>query len=143
MVGVTYADSEVVAELAKEVIANTDKNAAPTIEKAIRHAEIKINGKLRRAKISIPSVPEFRESLDDEDPLNNLLEAGDLYAAAFVFSTYYSGSDYTSPAVKDYRADADELVDAYIEIILEGYNQEDPNNPNDVKIPVGSLVRRC
>jgi hypothetical protein len=139
---VTYANADVVAELAKEAIANTDQSATPTIEKSIRHAEIKINGKLRRAKISIPSLPESRESLEDKDPLNNLLEAGDLYAAAFVLSTYYSGNDYTSPAVRDYRTDADELLDAYIEIIQEGYNKDDPDNPTDVKIPVGSLVRR-
>ncbi|MDY9922789.1 hypothetical protein [Methanobacterium sp.] len=139
----TYADVEVVTALTKEATANSSGSTALTlvITKGIKHADRTINGTLRDEKIPIPTVPEDHDSVDDEDPLTNLLEAGDLYAIAFIMDTYYSGMEGVG-SPKTYRQTADDLVAKYVNIIREGYNEEDPDNPADVKIPVGSLVRR-
>jgi len=138
---VTYADPGVVTTLTNEVMANMEEPVATaTLTKALSHADIKINSELRKNSIPIPTIPE---TIDEEDPINNLLEAGTLYASAFIFNTAYSGNETLSPAARDYKSDADLLVESYIEIIREGYQKEDPDNPVSVKIPVGSLVRRC
>ncbi|BDZ68595.1 hypothetical protein [Methanobacterium ferruginis] len=137
----TYAVSEEVTNLTNEIMEPMTTDVAnATLTKAISHAEIKINSKLRKNNIDISTIPD---TVEEKDPINNLIEAGTLYAAAFVFDTGYSGNETSSPAVRTYRSDADELVDAYIEIIREGYNTEDPDIKKSVKIPVGSLVRRC
>ena len=141
----TYADRDTVSNLANELLANPEGGndaISQLINRAIKHAQTKINGKLRKAKIQIPEIPVDIETIDEEDPILNLLEAGDLYASAFVIDTKYSEADNQSPTSRVYRTDADEAVDAYIEIIREGYNQDDPENPMDVKIPIGSLVPR-
>ncbi len=137
----TYADQTIVSTLTSEIAENMEEPVkTSTLNQAINHAEITINSKLRKNKIDIPTIPG---TVEKEDPLNNLLDAGILYAAAFFFDTGYSGNETSSPAARSYRSDADALVDDYIEIIREGYNQDDPDNDKPVRIPIGSLVRRC
>lgn len=139
----TYADEELVAELCKEATRNSQDSTAldTVIEKGINHAERKINRMLRAAQVKIPIVPQDHSTIKDEDPLLNLFEAGDLYAAKFILDTYYSGVEGVG-APSSYKSDADDDVNGYIEIIREGYNEDDPDTPTEVKIPVGSLVRR-
>lgn len=138
-----YANSDEVITLTKEVIGNIqdEATATATITKAINHAERKINSKLRKSGVKIPIVPADVGELEDNNPLLSLLEAGTLYAIGFVLDTGYSGTEPSATA-RTHRSDADDLVDAYIEIIREGYNKEDPENDFPVNIPVGSLVRR-
>lgn len=110
----TYADDEDIKGMTQEV-----KDALPperytkALQLAIPHAEIKIRNKLLKNNITPPST---------NDTLTN---AANLYAAAFIFDTYYSGNETSSPTSKSYKEDADELVEGYIQTIHNNDNQPD------------------
>lgn len=98
-----YANSDSIQTLTNEVLSQTtEEKYTNLLSHAINHAERKIQSKLQKQGLTPPS--------SDVD----LTEAANLYAAAFIFDTYYSGNETSSPTVKSYKADADEFVEGYI-----------------------------
>jgi len=138
VIKLTYADITAVLNLTKEVKTGMHNDEAYDAlqAKAIDYADKKINNKLKKNSVQIPTTTEIEdlkskltsedESIKKEaekDPLTSIFEAGNLYAAAFIFTTYYSSSDTISPTSKSYQTDADEFVDGYIDEYLQD-NQE-------------------
>lgn len=134
----TYAVITAVEDLTKEVKVGMHNNDAYNAlqTKAIDYSNRKVNKKLRDDSVPIPATTDIDTlktkltstdaSVKEEaenDPLISLIEAGNLYAAAFIFTTYYSSSDTISPTSKSYQTDADEFVDGYISEYLQD-NQE-------------------
>lgn len=135
----TYADTTSVSNLTKEIEAgmHSDEAYAALQVKSINFADKKINNKLKKNNVPIPTntdIETLKTQLTSEDetikekaevePLNSLIEAGNLYAAAFIFTTYYSSNDSISPTSKSYQTDADEFVEGYIAEYLQD-NQEE------------------
>ncbi len=134
----TYANITAVLDLTKEVKMgiHNDETYEALQTKAIDYADKKINNKLKKQSVPLPTTSEIEtlkskltsedEAIKKEaekDPLTGIFEAGNLYAAAFIFTTYYSSSDTISPTSKAYQTDADEFVEGYISEYLQD-NQE-------------------
>lgn len=104
----SYADQDKVKILTKEVAVGIkdDTIYSELLSRAIDYADNKINNKLDENNIPPPSGNNAK-----------LTEAGNLYAAAMIFNTYYSSNDTQSPTARTYREDADELVKGYIKNI--------------------------
>lgn len=95
-----------------------------TITLAMSHADKKINSKLRKSGVPIPAFSSF-SGIDGDDPLNDLIEAGNLLAGSFMFDTYYSASDAITPTSKSFKDDANELIDNYVENYIENQYTSD------------------
>ena len=150
----TYAEQTTVEKRTVELKPNNDStNYDSILTDSLDHAEGKINLGLIQNNIPLPKsvdVENLKTQLQSEDediqveakqdPLYNLINAANLYAAAFLFDTYYSSNDNISPTSTSYKKDADAFLQGYITIIQEGYNQETETTPS--LPPVGSLVKR-
>lgn len=135
----TYANSDTVKTLTNEQKPKNPNSSTIKYDtiliQALDHAETKIDSELFKNHVPIPTIPE---SIPKKDPLNNLVKAANLYAAAFMFDTYYSSNDNITPTSRSYKTDASDFLQGYIEIIREGYNEE----TGETRLPpVGSIVR--
>jgi hypothetical protein len=102
----TYADPTEAQKLTREVregLHNSD-DYEDLLVRALKYSDRKINNRLKKEGIGTPAAA-------DED----LMEAGNLYAAALIFNTYYSSNDRTSPTAAAYKNDADEFLESYID----------------------------
>lgn len=79
---------------------------------SINHAERKVKSKLRENNIPFP---ERTGEVETDDPIRDIMDASNLYAAAFIYDTYYAGNETPSPASKSYKTDADEFLNSYIQ----------------------------
>lgn len=122
-----YANTTDIETLTKEIkndASVTDEEYTALQTKASSLADKKINNKLRVKNVPIPTS---LEDLENNDPLNDLIEAGNLFAAALMFDTYYAGNETPSPSSKTYKDDANSLVDGYI----TWYNSKDNTSVSD------------
>lgn len=133
MVEVHYADPEKVKTLTNRVkpAKNTTKYEELLLI-ALDDADDTINGKLIAKKVTIPTIPEDHTTIDKKDPLTTLIKAGILYTASFMFNTYYADNESLSPTSRAYEKSADQKVSTYIEIILEGYNEDTKKQEREV-----------
>ena len=112
----TYANADVVTSNTQSIAGQkSPDNMVQMLNNAIEHAERKINSTLRMNNVEIPLIPTDLTELDTTDPLMDLVQAGTLYASAFIFDTILGDNETGSPASKSYLTDADSLVDNYIE----------------------------
>lgn len=104
-----YADDGVVTTLTNEIsnAMNDEDDFNALLTRAIQYSDRKINNKLADEDLTT-----FTEG--DTNIPEDLQEAGNLYAAALIFNTYYSSNDRSSPAASSHRNDADDFVKAYI-----------------------------
>ncbi|MCE7699502.1 MAG: hypothetical protein K8E24_012095 [Methanobacterium paludis] len=136
----TYANEEAVTNLTTKVKPNADTtNYDATMELALNFADSEINDAFIISNIPFPTVPE---TIDDRDPLNTLINAANLIAACFIFDHAYSGNTTLSALSTEWKKKATTKIDNYIQIILEGYDEETETKDEPVKLPpVGSLVQ--
>jgi hypothetical protein len=133
----TYANPATVQILTLKVKPKKNTtNYDSLLQIAIDDSEDTINNELMQKNVPIPIIPT---DIDEKDPLNTLFKAANLYAAAFIFNTYYSGNAALSPVSIDYNKKADAKLANYIEIIHEGYNEE--TQEDEVLLPkFGGLI---
>ena len=100
----------------EDTITNMVKGMDQTIKSdymtnAIDFADSRINSQLIEANITIPT--NFTPTGTD-DPLNFLLDAGDLYAAMKIFDMHFISSENRRPTAIQFEKEADDLVSSYI-----------------------------
>jgi hypothetical protein len=137
----SFADSSIVETLTLKVKPKKNTTNYDTLlQIATDDADDTINNELIEKNVPIPTIPD---DIDPKDPLNTLIKAANLYTAAFIFNTYYSGTASISPVSNDYNKKADTKLAKYIGIILDGYNEERKEKGKPDLPPCGSLVNRC
>ena len=114
----TYANNDTVKTLTEELKPSNPNSSTRKYDaillQALEHAETKIDSELLKNHVPIPIIPDI---IPEKDPLNNLIKAGNLYAAAFMFDTYYSSNDNITPTSRSFKTDASDFLQDYIEII--------------------------
>jgi hypothetical protein len=135
----SYADPDIVTTLSNTLHPGQNNDTTKfdaLIVIAIDDAEDTINTGLIAANVPIPKIPDNIPKLD---PLNTLLKAANLYATAFMEKTYQTDTENLSPTYIENMKQADKKLANYIEIILEGYDED--TEKNDVPLPrFGGLV---
>lgn len=116
-----YADTAAVKILTKEIVEAMDDDEAynSLLTQAVNHADRKINRQLRKNNVPTPTSSE-----------DDLVEAGNLYSATFIFDTYYSDNETRSPSARTWEEDADNSVKDYIDTYLS----ENMNNEEEIPI---------
>jgi len=124
----SYAVKLRVQRLVKTIIKDFTSTTYTTLETdAIEYSDNKINSALRKESIPIPTVPN---PLPDDSPINDLVEAGCLYAAAYIFNDYFSAHDRNSSATTTYRSDADTFLNNYIKYYNDANSVIEDNEIN-------------
>lgn len=107
----TYADQSAVTTLTQSVSTsmNDSESYNQLLNLALTHADNKVNSTLRRNMIPIDSQnnPNLASN-------QNIQDAANLYAAAFLINTFYSDNDTASPTATSYTKDADSFLDDYV-----------------------------
>jgi len=135
----SYADPDIVTILCNDLkpgLNNDSSKFDSLLVMAIDDAEDTINTGLMAGNVPIPTIPD---TIDKLDPLNTLFKAANLYAAAFMEKAYQTNTGDLSPTYVENMKMADKKVANYIEIILEGYNEEDQKEEVDIP-PFSALI---
>lgn len=122
----SYAVSASIQELVKSVILSTDTRYSSLETRAITYSDNTVNRELRRNNVPIPTLPN---PIPANSEYNDLVEAGNLYAASFIINDILAGHERTSAASNTYRTDAKEFVSSYIT-----YYNEQNSLPEDNEI---------
>lgn len=75
---------------------------------AYKDSDLKIKSRLQKANLTVPTTGDSGE----------LDQIGTLYAAAFLFTYFYSNEEDGSPAAEAYNKEADRRLDEYVDYQL-------------------------
>lgn len=128
----SYADPDIVTTLCNTIKPSQGNDSTKfdaVLLLAVDDAEDTIKTELIKNKVPILPIPA---DLDENDPLNTLIKAANLYATAFMDKTYQTGTEELSQTYNENMKLADKKVASYIEIILEGYSEEEQKQEVDI-----------